>query len=137
MTSDRSVGFDSDDPEMTAAIQAARLSLAEFLRAFANPKSGQTSFLVKAVFSDGEEFEHIWLADLDLSSPRLRGVVANEPILKTIRFMDTVECEPTQITDWMYVDRGKLVGGLTTRLIRERMSPQERFEFDANTPYSF
>jgi uncharacterized protein YegJ (DUF2314 family) len=137
MTSDRTVGFDSDDHEMTAAIEAARHSLAEFFTAFANPKSGQSSFLVKAVFRDGEEVEHIWLADLDLSSPRLRGVVANEPNLKTLRFMDTVECEPTQITDWMYIDRGKLVGGLTTRLIRKRMSPQERSEFDANSKYSF
>jgi uncharacterized protein YegJ (DUF2314 family) len=77
MTSDRTVGFQSDDLEMTAAIAAARRSLPQFLSVLAHPQSGQTSFLVKAAFRDGEEVEHIWLADLDLSSPRLRGVVAN------------------------------------------------------------
>jgi uncharacterized protein YegJ (DUF2314 family) len=137
MSGDRTIGFDSDDPEMTEAIAAARRSLPEFLEAFAHPKSGQTSFLVKAAFHDGDEVEHIWLADLDLSSARLRGVVANEPNLRTLRFMETVEFEPTQITDWMYLDHGKLVGGLTTRLIRDRMSPQERAELDANSRYAF
>jgi hypothetical protein len=29
------------------------------------------------------------------------------------------------VSDWMFVDGGKLVGGFTTRLLRMRMSPEE------------
>ena len=122
---------------MAAAIESAKTSFHDFVTAFNNPKEGQSAFLIKAAFCDGDEVEHVWLADLELSAQRVRGVVANEPKMKTLRFKATVECEPAQITDWMYIENGHLVGGFTTRLIRERMNPEERAAFDANSPFTF
>jgi uncharacterized protein YegJ (DUF2314 family) len=37
----------------------------------------------------------------------------------------------------MYVDNGTLVGGYTTRLLRKRLTPEERKELDARVPYRF
>jgi uncharacterized protein YegJ (DUF2314 family) len=137
MSQDPTIPFASDDSEMEAAIRAAKESFGQFLQTFVRPSKGQRAFLVKAVFVAGEEVEHIWLADLNFSGGRPRGIVANEPALPGMIFKQSVEFEPSQITDWMYVEDGYLVGGFTTRLIRQRMSPEQRRDFDASVPYKF
>jgi uncharacterized protein YegJ (DUF2314 family) len=86
---------------------------------------------------EGDQLEHIWLADLDFSGERPRGVVANEPRLPSLKFMQVVEFEPAQITDWMYIEDGYLVGGYTTRVIHDRMTPEERKSHNATAPYKF
>jgi uncharacterized protein YegJ (DUF2314 family) len=129
--------FSSEDVEMEAAIWKAKQTFGQFLEAFLKPQQGQTAFLVKVAFVDDDQGEHVWVADLDFSGERIKGVVANEPKLRNLRFMGAVEFEPAQITDWMYVQDGYLVGGYTTRLICKRMSPKERAAFDAATPYKF
>jgi uncharacterized protein YegJ (DUF2314 family) len=135
MSQDETTPFASDDTEMQAAIMTAKNSLGQFLQAFMRPSKDQQAFLIKAVFVEGEQAEHIWLADLSFTGGIPRGVVANEPALPGMRFKQSVEIEPSQITDWMYVEDGYLVGGYTTRLIRQRMSPDERRDFDANAPF--
>ena len=51
--------------------------------------------------------------------------------------MHRVEFDPAQITDWMYIENGYLVGGYTTCLIRQRMTPEERQTYDFKAPYKF
>lgn len=127
----------SDDPEMLEAIARARRSVKDFFDAFTKPRRGQTSFLWKIAFSDGGRVEHIWLADLDFSGPKPRGVVANEPSLPGFQFKQSIEFDASYLSDWMYVDDGKLVGGFTTRLLRQRMTPEERRSLDDRVPYTF
>jgi uncharacterized protein YegJ (DUF2314 family) len=127
----------SDDAEMLAAINKARSSIREFFDALTHPKPGQESFLLKVAFTQGDQVEHLWLADLDLSAAKPKGVVASEPQLKKLRFKQTVEFDPAYISDWMYVDHGKLVGGYTIRLLRERMTTEKRKTFDSSVPYTF
>jgi uncharacterized protein YegJ (DUF2314 family) len=85
----------------------------------------------------GDQVEHIWLADLDFSRPKPRGVVANEPKIQGLRFKHPVDFDPAYVSDWMYVDNGTLVGGYTTRVLRKRLTPEERKELDARVPYRF
>ena len=125
-----------DDLEMEAAITAAKESFRQFLDAFLEPAPGQMSFLVKVAFIKGEEVEHIWVADLNFNRKTPRGVIANEPALRGFRFKQHVKFSPSQITDWMYIENGRLVGGYTIRLLRDRMSPEERKAFDDAAPYT-
>jgi uncharacterized protein YegJ (DUF2314 family) len=127
----------SDDGEMLAAINKARGFIREFFDAFTNPKPGQESFLLKVAFTEDGQVEHLWIADLDVSGAKPKGVVASEPRLKKLRFKQTVEFDPAYISDWMYVDHGKLIGGYTTRLLRERMTTEGRKRFDSSVPYTF
>src|SRR5262249_37621504 len=127
----------SDDPEMVAAIKKARETLPMFFNALAHPKPSQKSFLLKVVFRQRAEVEHIGLPDLVLSGKKANGVVADEPGTRGLRFMQRVSFDPADITDWMFIEDGKLVGGYTTRLLRERMSAEERKELDASAPYKF
>jgi uncharacterized protein YegJ (DUF2314 family) len=129
--------FSSDDVEMEAAIANAKETFGLFLKAFFSPTEKQKSFLVKVVFVEKEQSEHIWIADLAFSAQTPCGVVANEPAMPNLKFMQKVEFHPSQITDWMYIEDGYLIGGYTTKLIRKRMSLSERKTFDASLPYKF
>ncbi len=133
---DPTVGIDEHDDEMNEAVHLARTTMSVFLNAFAKPKPTQR-FLLKVRFEHDGKFEHIWLADLDLSRIPSAGTVANEPCLPSLTFKQRVQFNPADITDWMFVDDGKLVGGYSTRLLRSRLSPTERVEYDAAAPYKF
>jgi uncharacterized protein YegJ (DUF2314 family) len=137
MSDEKTVQFSSEDEQMAAAIRKAKDTLRQFFEAFIEPTEKQHSFLVKVVFDEGEQREHIWLADLDFRGAMPSGVIANEPNLPGLKFMQRVEFEPSYISDWMYVEDGYLVGGHTTRVIREGMTPEERKKHDAGSPYKF
>ncbi len=72
----------------------------------------------------GERTEHIWLADLDLSTMPGTGTVANETDFPGLTYMQRASFKPDQITDWMYLEDDKLVGGYTTRVLLRRTKPQ-------------
>src|SRR5262245_40558027 len=77
MADEQTIGVADDDREMNAAISEARRTIKQFYDAFANPRKGQTSFLLKVVFVSGDQVEHIWLADLEFSGAKPKGVIAN------------------------------------------------------------
>ena len=137
MSDDKIVPFSPSDEQTEAAIHEAKASFEKFIEAFCHPTEQQKNFLVKVVFDEGEHREHIWLADLDFGDKKPSGVVANEPNLPSLKFMQRVEFEPSYISDWMYIEDGYLVGGYTTRVIRDRMTPDERMRHDAQAPYKF
>jgi uncharacterized protein YegJ (DUF2314 family) len=117
------VSVSGDDEEMVSAINNARQSLKQFLEAYFAPKSNQRSFLLKVAFEEKGETEHIWLADLDLHSSPLTGVVANEPRIRSVSFMERVPFEAKLITDWMYYEDDCLVGAFTTRVLKRSVRP--------------
>lgn len=119
----RIVTVDGGDEEMLRAINAARQSLKQFLETFFAPKLNQRSFLLKVAFHDQDRTEHIWLADLDLMSTPPTGVVANEPIISTISYMERVPFTAGEITDWMYYEDERLVGGFTTKVLKASARP--------------
>ena len=137
MTTDQISRVASDDAQMEAAIRKAKDTFQQFLDAFCEPTEKQEGFLVKAVFVEGEQVEHVWLADLDFTGKLPRGVVGHEPQIPSLKFMHMVEFEPSQITDWMYIEDGYLVGGYTTRVIRDRMTREQRVADYATVPYKF
>ena len=49
-----------------------------------------------------------------------------------------VSVNPSEISDWLYVDNGKLAGGYTVRAHYNELSPQQEQVFDreANLPRS-
>jgi uncharacterized protein YegJ (DUF2314 family) len=134
---DTIVSFSSEDERMEFAVDEARRTLRTFFEAYTSPKSNQTAFLLKAMFESGSNTEHIWLADINASVMPLEGTIANETDFPGLSFMQRVTFEPMQITDWMYIEDGYLVGGYTTRVIRAGLTQAERVEYDANAPYRF
>jgi len=117
------VPVDGGDQRMLEAINMARQSLKQFLETFFAPKPNQKSFLLKVAFNDQDQTEHIWLADLDLVSSPPTGVVANEPSISTVEFMQRVSFAAGEITDWMYYEDDRLVGGFTTKVLQASARP--------------
>lgn len=115
---------DGSDHEMNAAIREAQDSLGIFFTALANPQPNQKSFLLKARYIEGDRTEHIWLADLDLTTMPGTGTVANATDFPSLAYMQRASFKPDQITDWMYFEDDKLVGGFTTQLLIRRSKPQ-------------
>ena len=135
---DAVVKVKAEDSEMNAAISAAQASITNFMAVFLNPQTNQQYFLVKGRFTAGRVVEHIWVADLRYDGGVFHGVIANEPEgISGLRFKQPVKVQLGQISDWMFVQDGKLVGGFTSRVLRTRMTAQQRRELDAHIPYRY
>lgn len=120
---DEIVAVNGEDEEMLVAINKARHSVRQFLEAFFAPKPNQRHFLLKVAFADKDQTEHIWLADLNLSSTPPTGVVANEPRIRSVEYKQRVSFEFKLITDWMFYEDDCLVGGFTTRVLQKLARP--------------
>jgi uncharacterized protein YegJ (DUF2314 family) len=132
---DKVVMFEQDDPGMKAAIAKARASVDQFITALKSPKPRQSGFAVKKRLCDGEEVELFWLTQVTFDGKRFLGVVDNQPqIVKTVVLGQKETVPPEEICDWMYLDGRRLIGGQTLRVVRDRLSPKERVEFDKNMP---
>jgi uncharacterized protein YegJ (DUF2314 family) len=127
---------DDDSPEMIAAIEKARSTVAQFTIALANPKAAQSSFAVKLAVVDNENVEHIWIMPVRHHNAQFVGKINNEPErVTTVKSGDEVTVAEDKITDWMYVDNGRLVGGFTLRVLRSKMTEDDGYEFDRSVPF--
>lgn len=134
---DRVTTVDSEDPAMNAAMDKARATVPTFIAALENPKPGQSGFTIKKPFKDGEKFEHMWIDRVGYDGTKFRGSVANEPESVTNVIMGRrVTVAPDEISDWMFIDNGKLAGGYTLRVLRETLSPSEKAKFDKSLPFT-
>lgn len=128
---------DSDDPKMKAAIEKARSTVGTFTTALKSPKTGQSAFSVKLEIDDGSSKEHMWLNEVTFDGMKFRGKINNEPqMVKNVKLGDRKVIEATKISDWMYIQNRKLVGGYTLRVLRDAMPDSERAEFDKSMPFT-
>jgi uncharacterized protein YegJ (DUF2314 family) len=125
-----------DDPKMAAAIEKARSTVDTFIAALKSPKAGQSAFSIKKEFADGDGREHMWLTPVTYDGQNFHGTINNIPeLVKSVEIGQAVTVAPSEISDWMYIDNGKLVGGETMRALRNAATPAERAEFDKSVPF--
>jgi uncharacterized protein YegJ (DUF2314 family) len=114
----------SANAEMNAAIVHARDTLPSFWASYEAPKSSETGHSLKVRFptsrSDGE---HIWMSDVKkLPNGSYSGRFANQPRdLPGKRAGDLVEFKQADISDWMFMRNGKIVGGETIKPLLKSM----------------
>jgi len=124
---DRSPVIDvrSGDPEMNAAITQARATLRKFWASYQAPKESETGHSLKVRFPYGTNSgEHIWMAEVKkISDTAYSGRFANAPVhLRGKRAGDQVEFTEADISDWMFLRNGKIVGGETIRPMLKLMT---------------
>ncbi len=135
---DRVVAVKQEDAEMNAAMAKAQTTLTSFIAVLSFPQTNQQYFLIKGKFTAGDMVEHIWVADVTFDGKMFRGVLANDPeSIPSLSFKQPVEVQPAQVSDWMFVQDGRLVGGYTSRILRNRMTEEERRQLDAKIPYRY
>jgi uncharacterized protein YegJ (DUF2314 family) len=122
---------ENQDAEMNNVIIEAKQTLPEFYKALENKNANQDAFAIKMHFTVNNDREHIWVNGLFKRDGEYFGVVDNLPELtKEVKQGDTIKIDSSRVSDWMYLDNGELKGGYTIKLLRKRMSEEERAEFD-------
>jgi uncharacterized protein YegJ (DUF2314 family) len=120
-----------DHAAMHQAVIQARKTVAEFIAVLRHPAPGQQDFEVKKPFTQNGQVEHIWLSDVKFIGNRFQGRVDNQSRkIQGLKLGQLVSVKPNEISDWLYVDHGKLVGGYTVRVQHDELSPKEKQEFD-------
>ena len=103
---------ENEQAAMRTAVEQARKTVGQFIKALQHRAAGQTDFEVKKPFVEGNDVEHIWLSDIEFSGGRFKGKVDNAPMkIHGLKIGQVVSVNPDEISDWAYVDNGKLVGG--------------------------
>jgi len=115
-----------DEKKMQQAIEEARSKFDEFLARFRNPQPGDEHFDVKVRIEDKNGVEHFWVSDLKLDAEPYSGKIADEPgIVKKVKFGQEFSFTRSEISDWMYMAKGKMQGNYTLRVELESMPPKE------------
>ena len=120
-----------DHTAMRRAVTQARKTVGEFIAALKHPAPGQQDFEIKKRFIQNGEIEHIWLSDVQFAGNRFQARVDNQPRkIQGLKLGQLVSVDPNEISDWLYVDHGKLMGGYTVRVQYDELSAKEKQEFD-------
>jgi len=65
--------------------------------------------------------EHIWVTVQSVDGDVVRGVLANEPMdLGDRKLGSEVECKLADLSDWLFLRDGKMVGGYTVKVLERR-----------------
>lgn len=135
--------FAEEDLEMLEAIRQAQLTYSDFVSAIeAENRRIFPTFdeaLVKYAFpatKAGVTVEHLFISDIELRGNKLCGTVASEPLYaNTVKEGDSIEIEPSRVSDWLYVINGIGVGGCTFRLMWQRFSEQQKSAYRNQPPF--
>ena len=118
------------DPLMDAAFRKAGETLDTFLRELRHPAPGDRAFALKVGFAsdpsqpgyklmlpgtgDGLIVEYFWLSQIKETASGYEGVIDDDPEdVKALRAGTRVAFAKPYIADWMYANRGRIIGNLT------------------------
>lgn len=127
---------DDNDKQFDRATERAQRELGFFMAALKAKKSGDSGFEIKKAFVDGDNVEHLWINDVTYDGTNFHGKINNKPIdVKNVRLGQSVTVAPKDVTDWMFIKDGKLIGGYTTRVLYARLSSEQRAQFDQQADF--
>jgi uncharacterized protein YegJ (DUF2314 family) len=119
--------FYGDDPELNAAIEEAQRRLPEFRRALDDDARrlipALNGALVKARFESPVTgvIEHMWIEDVGFENDKIVGTLASEPNnIPELSNGEWVSVSPEDVSDWVYRDGDRTVGGFTVRVMQQR-----------------
>jgi uncharacterized protein YegJ (DUF2314 family) len=118
------IDLSSGNAEMNAAIAKGRATLPTFWASYDAPKPSETGHSLKVRFPNSRNNgEHIWIADVKKTADgRYSGRFANAPRdLAGKKAGDVTEFKEADISDWMFMRNGKIVGGETIKPLLKAM----------------
>jgi len=122
--------FADEDVEMNLAVRAAQRDVAVFRERLLHPTPTQRIGL-KGQFGEGDHVEHMWISNPRVEGDGFSGILANEPgYLRTPKLGDPVTIDVRHVSDWYVHDDGKLQGAFTLRVMRKRLTEEDRKIFD-------
>ena len=123
---DKVVNVESDDAEMVAAIAKARETLPQFWQVFDKKERGESDFALKVKITDTKGTEHFWATDIERRDGKTMGTINNDPnTVASVKLGDRIEIPEADISDWLYMRDGKMVGNETLRPLLKKMPAAE------------
>ena len=127
----RIMQMDQADEALIRIAEDARSTLPGFFRQLTGKRTGEKSFCVKYPFPADEEsgaaIEQIWITGIHFKNGRYHGVLTSTPRhISGRKKGDRVIFEADYITDWMYVQNGKIIGGYSIQYLLEKIPESQR-----------
>ena len=120
------IEVERSDKELERIADNARRALPVFFRNLARPEAGANNFYVKyPVTSDDSVTEQVWLGSIRSRKGLYYGNIANTA---KSRGKKRVTIDIEQITDWMYIQDGKIIGGRSIKYLLEKIPEPQRSE---------
>jgi uncharacterized protein YegJ (DUF2314 family) len=128
--------YKGENALMNAAITEANKTFPLFEQNIFAGEPGTSHFAIKMIFKQSEDEDHLWLTNLHKKDGFLYGVLYDAPrYAKGIKPGDTMIIKKDRISDWVYGENGKMIGGYTIRVIYNQMKADEKKEYQASIPY--
>ena len=125
-TDDKVTSVSKDDPEMNTAIAKARNSLADFWQIYDKHPNGESDFNLKVKITDKEQVEYFWVNNIERKDGKTFGTINNDPeFVHNVKNGDRIALNEPDISDWLYMRDGKMVGNYTLRALFKHMSKDE------------
>ena len=118
----------TDDRDIRAATAKAQATVGEFLAALTKPAANQRQFMVRKSFPAKDAAQQIlWVVDLTFDGTLLHGRVDDNTSQpgSGVPKDGKVAFPPAEISDWMFNEDGKAVGGYMLRVLKPRMTEDE------------
>jgi uncharacterized protein YegJ (DUF2314 family) len=113
--------------EMAQAIATARRKLPFFWDRVRANEPTETGYAVKVIASDQNGVEHLWLTRITLRDGRVYGMIDTAPrVVRSLRAGQILDVRPDSIVDWLYFEKGRMVGNETGRVMLRYLAPAER-----------
>jgi len=110
-----------EDSAMAAARNKARATLAQFLATARQPTPGMKNFALKVRVSDSNGVEYFWVTGFTANGGRFSGKIDNTPrMVRSVSAGQIIQFSEGEITDWMYMDGGKMKGNYSACALLQR-----------------
>ena len=121
------VGASGDDPKMLTATAEARKTWPDFVKAFRNKPENSESFSAKFPFDAPDQKEFMWVEVVSIKGDTVVGRLGNDPVwVKDLKLGDEVKMNVSELSDWMYLKDGEIVGGYTVKVLMEKQQQEKQ-----------
>lgn len=125
-TNDQTISVSADDADMNAAISKARATLPDFWQLYTKHEHGESDFSLKVKITDKDKVEYFWVSDIEQKDGKILGTINNDPdIVQNVKLGDRITVYEPDISDWLYMRNGKIVGNYTIRPLFKQMPANE------------
>jgi len=127
------VEIERSDKELEKIADNARRTLPIFFKNLSRPENGANNFYVKYPLSSDDGGiepnvrEQVWLGNIRLKNNAYYGTPANTPRSHGGK-KKRVNIDTDKITDWMYIQDGKIIGGRSIKYLLEKIPEDQRSE---------
>ncbi len=122
---DATITVPTGDPEMAAAIKAARTGLPVFFGHATAPGPDEAGYMIKYDLLPGTPSEFIWAEVIAHKGDMTTARLLNAPRSAGFAKGQQVTVRDREVIDWAYWRAGTLVGGATMRVLLARMTAAE------------